>query len=271
MPGTSARGYSMVMTDHPAWAPAPGASPALVRAMPAPGGGHALVRADGTSAAWCCAGAAASEPGVFAFPAGAAPELAAPLASLGPVARFASLSLWEAVAAAVIRQVVRAAQARAQYQALCAAYGIRVQCGSLSGWLVPSPQAVLALTDAQFAALGLAFKRRALREAATAFAEHGRTWALMPAEDLATVLPSVRRVGPWTAGVAAADWSNDFSVYPYGDLAVRTWAGRAAPDSRWPAAEPAFRSRWEQAAGPHLAAVTLLTLAWGDHHARTDP
>ena len=259
--------YATVMTDHPAWAPVPG--PSLARAVPSPGGGHALITTDGTRAGWCCPQAAARQPGLFTLPAGAMPELAGPLASLEVVARFANPSLWDAIATAVIRQVVRAAQARAQYQALCAAYGTEVRCGTLAGRLLPSPEIVLGLDDAQFAAVGLAFKRGALRAAADAYLKDGDEWAALPVADLAAALPAVRRIGAWTAGAAAADWSNDFSVYPYSDLAVRTWAAKAAPDAGWPGDEPGFRVRWEQAAGPHLAEITLLTLAWGGHHART--
>lgn len=261
------RRYGTVMTDHPAWAPTVG--PWFARVMPSPDGSHALVRTDGTRAEWCCPLAAACEPGIFALPEGAAPELAAPLGTLGPVARFANPSLWDAIATAVIRQVVRADQARVQYRALCEAHGAEVRCGDLAGRLLPSPETVLGLSDARFKTLGLAFKREALRAAAEAFLEDGTVWALLPAGELAAVLPSVHRIGLWTAGAAAADWSNDFSLYPYGDLAVRTWATRAVPGAGWPGSEPGFRACWEQATGPHLADITLLTLAWGGHHART--
>jgi DNA-3-methyladenine glycosylase II len=108
------RNYDTVMTGHPAWVPAAG--PWLVRVMSCPDGGHVIVRTDGTRAEWCCSRAAARAPGIFAFPEGYATELAGPLRRLGPVARFANPSLWDAIATAVIRQVVRADQARAQYR-----------------------------------------------------------------------------------------------------------------------------------------------------------
>jgi DNA-3-methyladenine glycosylase II len=263
--------YSILMTDHPAWTPDGGR--ALVRAIPLSGGGHALARADGSSVEWCCdeAAALAPKPGVFALPvsaAGEVPELAGALGSLGAVARFANPSLWDAIGTAIIRQVVRAAQAQAQYRALCAAHGTPVRCGTMTGWLFPLPDAVLSLSDAQFAAVGLAFKRGALRGAAAAFTEHGTAWVSLPAAVLAAELVGIRRVGPWTAGAATADWANDFAAYPCGDLAVRTWAARAAPSAAWPGDEPGFRDRWRQIAGPHLAGLTLLTLAWGGAHAR---
>jgi DNA-3-methyladenine glycosylase II len=266
------RSYSTVMTDHPAWTPTDGR--AFVRAMRAGDRGHALARTDGSSVDWCCRDAAAvgPEPDLFFLPASAAgdvPELARALGSLGTVARFRNPSLWDAVGTAIIRQVVRAAQAQVQYRALCAAHGTPVRCGTMTGWLFPSPETVLGLGDAQFAAVGLAFKRGALRAAAAAFLQHGNAWAAMPADALVLELLRVRRVGPWTAGAATADWTNDFAAYPSGDLAVRTWAARAAPSAAWPADEPGFHRHWRQVAGPHLADVTLLTLAWGGRHART--
>lgn len=135
------RSYSTVMTDHPAWTPADG--PALVRAMRPGGQGHALAKTDGSSVDWCCQDAAAAglEPGVFALPAaGNVPELTRALGSLGAVARFRNPSLWDAVGTAIIRQVVRAAQAQGQYRALCVAHGTLVRCGTTSGWLFPSPE-----------------------------------------------------------------------------------------------------------------------------------
>jgi DNA-3-methyladenine glycosylase II len=264
--------YSAVMTDHPAWTPDGGR--ALVRAMPLSGGGHALARTDGSSVEWCCdeAAALAPEPGVFTLPlsaAGEVPELAGALGSLGAVTRFANPSLWDAVGTAIIRQVVRAGQAQAQYRALCAAHGTPVRCGTAAGWLFPSPETVLGLGDAEFAAVGLAFKRDALRAAAAAYAQHGREWVAMPAAVLVPALLAVRRVGPWTAGAAVADWANDFAAYPCGDLAVRTWAARAAPSAAWPGDEPGFGRHWRHVAGPHLADLTMFTLAWGGTHART--
>lgn len=88
--------------------------------------------------------------------------------------------------------------------------------------------------------------------------ERGSAWADMPADALVLELLRVRRVGPWTAGAATADWTNDFAAYPCGDLAVRKWAARAAPSAAWPADEPGFHRHWRQVAGPHLADVTLL-------------
>ncbi|WP_431981552.1 hypothetical protein [Streptomyces qinglanensis] len=85
-------------------------------------------------------------------------------------------------------------------------------------------------------------------------------------------LASVHRIGLWTASAAAADVTGDFSVYSHCDLAVRTWAGRAAPDLQLPDNESAFAARWHSFTDHDrtcLHALTLFTLTWGAH-ARTD-
>ena len=87
--------------------------------------------------------------------------------------------------------------------------------------------------------------------------------------DTVQELQRIPRIGPWTAGAAVADYSNDFTYYPYADLAVRTWARRAAPSYPWPDSEQAFGRLWQRLAGDQLATWTLLTLAWGSQHGDT--
>ena len=262
-------GADLVMTEHAAWT---GIVTARRRVVALPGGGRWLVSADGGQIAF----AAITGPGgppraeVFAMPAGglaAVPELGRALGVLGRVARVRNEDLWDAIATAIVRQVIRAGQARRMYRAFCAAHGEQVRTGNGLFALFPSPDTILRLGDADFAAAGMAFKRRALRSAAAAFLEHGATWRQLPPAALAGELQSVPRIGPWTAGAAAADWSNDFTVYPCADLAVRTWARTAAPAYPWPADEPGFGWVWRAVTGADLSAVTALTLAWGSHHA----
>ena len=71
----------------------------------------------------------------------------------------------------------------------------------------------------------------------------------------ADALQAIPRVGPWTARAAAADWSNDWALYPYTDLAVRTWAKRAAPSRYWPVDEPTFGRMWRALAGEGLSSL----------------
>lgn len=190
-----------------------------------------------------------------------------PLRADGPVARVRNSDVWEALGLAVTRQVIKAATARENYRRFCEAYGERYDTAAGPAWLFPSPETVLALTDAEFDVLRMKFFRGALRSAAEASLKSADDWAGMTGELLVAAVQSVRRIGPWTAGAAAADVTNDYSLYPFADLAVRTGAGKLAPSVDWPKPEPEFGRLWHAMAGGQLSEWTLLTLAWGVRHA----
>ncbi|WIM95738.1 hypothetical protein ACTOB_007867 [Actinoplanes oblitus] len=195
-------------------------------------------------------------------------EIATAVQALGPVCRVRNSDLWDAIGTAIIRQVIRAAQARQMYARFCLAHGTTVAPAAVHR-LFPSPERVLDLSPADFAELRMTFKQPALAAAATAYLTHRQTWEQLDPPALVTALQAVPRIGPWTAGAAVADWSGDFSVYPYADLAVRTWARRAAPATEWPEDEPSFAMRWRETAGKDLSALTQLVLAWGGTHVRS--
>jgi DNA-3-methyladenine glycosylase II len=261
-----------VMTDHPSWLVGGRTTFRVVRhersvwvlsCVPTSGSGDGvLARADLISGTG--AGPALD---VFDPMSLVGPEpLVARLRELGLVARWRNPDLWDAMATAVLRQVIRAGQARKLYQGFCRAHGEGVVTPFGEAWLFPIPEVVLGLSDVEFARLGLAFKRHALRAAAEACREFGSKWAMLQPVDLVTELRSVSRVGPWTAGAAVADLTNDFALYPFADLAVRTWVDRLAPGRAWPESEHDFALVWAGLAGDHLGAWTLLTLAWGNRH-----
>ncbi len=198
---------------------------------------------------------------------GDVPQLYSALRGLGLVARFRTLDLWDAIGIAIIRQVIRAAHAKRLYRGFCDAYGQRSSFMNGDGYaLFPDAETVLGLRDKQFAKVGLTFKRRPLGAAAEAYLKHSGQWRELAPDVLVQELQQVPRIGAWTAGAAVADFSNNFALYPYADLAVRTWAKRAAPSYDWPNDEKAFRRLWTALAGDHVATLTLLTLAWGSQH-----
>ncbi|MGH3619808.1 MAG: hypothetical protein ACRDQV_17590, partial [Pseudonocardiaceae bacterium] len=119
------------------------------------------------------------------------------------------------------------------------------------------------------ARLGMAFKARPLRAAAEACLEFGAKWAELDPAALVTEVQNVPRVGAWTAGATVADLTNDYTLYPFADLSVRTWAKRLTPQCCWPDTEPEFAQAWARLAGDQLSDWTLLTLAWGVRHAST--
>jgi DNA-3-methyladenine glycosylase II len=188
------------------------------------------------------------------------------VARLGVVLRLRNVDLWDALGTAIIRQVIRADQARLMYRRFCAAHGPAVATPVGERHLIPRPEVVLSLPATAFADIGMAFKRPALVAAADAFLMHGPAWAHLAPATLVVDLQQVPRIGPWTAGAAVADWSGDFSVYPYADLAVRTWARRADPSTDWPTDEASFAAYWRDLAGERLSELTQLILAWGGTH-----
>lgn len=191
----------------------------------------------------------------------------APLRAAGIVARWRNPDVWDALATSIVRQVIRAGHARTLYRRFCRAHGESVTTPMGETWLFPTPETVLALADVEFDRLGMAFKRRPLRAAAQACLEFGPKWAELDPAALADEVQTVSRIGPWTAGATVADLSNDYALYPFADLAVRTWAKQMTPGRTWPETEPEFASVWARLAGEQLSAWTLLTLAWGVRHA----
>ncbi|RKS04943.1 DNA-3-methyladenine glycosylase II [Nocardiopsis sp. Huas11] len=203
---------------------------------------------------------------------GSIPEnLRSALEEQGPVQRLRTADLWEALATAIIRQVIRADQARLMYHRFCDAHGAPLPEAGPSAF--PRPETVLALDEDDFAGLGMAFKRRPLIAAAGAFIESGTKWAELPADVLVEEVQAVPRIGPWTAGATLADVTGDFSLYPYGDMAVRKWAAHASPDIDWPTDEGTFARWWRSfAATPEqLSALTVLTLALGGPRGQDQP
>lgn len=259
----------MIMTDHPAWlhtdagaayrAVTVGDSAVLIKAEPAEGtevvdSGGSTLRVDTV------------DPSVLSGP----DDLVAPLKNAGIVVRVANPSLWNAVTAAIMRQVVQAGHARTRYLRFCTAYGEPVTRDGLTAWLFPEPHRILALTDEQFANVGAAFPKSALRDAARGFLTHGEVWERLPAIELVQALQTIPRVGHWTACTAVADYTNDFSFYDYSDIAVQPAARRLNPERDWPQGAPAFKAAWEEMAGNQLSAWTILTLTWGINHGKLD-
>ncbi|AWI29029.1 hypothetical protein [Streptomyces tirandamycinicus] len=195
--------------------------------------------------------------------------LKAGLDDLGPTQRLANPWLWDAISTAILRQVVRAGQARKLYRAWCKAYGTTIDTPHGELAVAPTAEEVLTLGDAQFASVGAKFHRSVLQAAATHHRLHVADWQQMDAGDLAAALTGVPRIGPWTASAAAADYTGDFSIYPHDDLAVRTWAAQIAPQHDWPdKKDKSFRPMWTGMAGPDRTALhtlTLSTLTWGSH------
>ncbi|WP_405798228.1 hypothetical protein [Streptomyces sp. NBC_01506] len=262
----------VLTTDHPAWIETQAG--AHVRAVRTASGVWALSWDVEGPHVTCVQGAENMKPlfvttNPSCLPDSVPAQLKAGLDGLGPTRRLANPWLWDAVTTAILRQVVRAGQARKLYRAWCGAYGTTLESptGELS--LAPTATRVLALDDKQFADVGAKFHRSALRAAATHYERHQAHWQRMNPRELVAALTSVPRIGPWTAAAAAADYTGDFSIYPHDDLAVRTWAAQIAPAHAWPGKkDKSFGPMWTAMAGLERTALhtlTLSTLTWGSH------
>ncbi|MFF3730768.1 hypothetical protein ACFYXM_10725 [Streptomyces sp. NPDC002476] len=263
---------SVLTTDHPAW-------------TELEGGGRARAVCTGTgvwAVAWdsdgvhltCVDGSEDVKPTVVTtdparVPADVPAQLREGLDGLGVTQRLANPWLWDAITTAVLRQVVRAEQARKLYRAWCWGYGSRYTTPYGELTLAPSPAQVLAPTDDEFANIGAKFHSTVLRAAAGLYEANAARWQHLGAPELTAALVRVPRIGPWTAAAAASDFTGDFAVYPHDDLAVRTWAAKIAPTYPWPdKKDKSFGPMWTGWAGPDrtaLHSLTLSTLTWGSH------
>ncbi len=196
--------FRSVITEHVAWRITQHGG---YRVFALPDGGQWLIRANGGELLSLPLVASSVEPRFEVFTmlqsevaTAEAPELFSALAELGTVARFRTPDLWEAIATAIVRQVVRAAQAKRLYRDFCQAYGQRITHLNGEGYaLFPAAETVLGLHDEQFATAGLTFKRRPLRAAAEAYLKHEAHWRDLPPGVLVQELQRIPRIGPWTA------------------------------------------------------------------------
>jgi DNA-3-methyladenine glycosylase II len=254
----------MIMTDHPGWILADDAD--AYRAFDIDGTATlvtATITANGTvvDAGENDMDVVEVDPAALSGP----DDLITALTELGVVARVRNSSLWDAISAALMRQVIRAGTARTRYRRFCAAYGEPVTRAGLTAHLFPRPEQLLELSDSDFADLGAGFHRDALRSAARSYLTDGERWRTLPPIELTTALQTVPRIGAWTSKTAVADWNNDFSFYDYSDIAVQPAARALSPSRVWPEGVPAFKAAWEETAKP-LSEWTILTLTWGINH-----
>jgi DNA-3-methyladenine glycosylase II len=176
-------------------------------------------------------------------------DLVRPLKDAGVIVRVRNPSLWDALSAAIMRQVIQAGHARTRYIRFCTAYGEPVTRDGVSAWLFPDPHRILALTDEQFQDVGAAFPAPALRDAARCFLAQGEHWQTLPVTEQATALQIIPRVGSWTARTTVADFTGDFSFYDYSDIAVQPAARRLTGPKVPPRTRP-LGKRWREISSP---------------------
>ena len=94
-------------------------------------------------------------------------------------------NLWNCIGTNIIRQVIRASQAKNMYRTFSEYVGERViLTGGIHYHLFPSPQKVLETPDSTYQRMGMSFKRDALKNAARFILEHADRLEKIQALDL---------------------------------------------------------------------------------------
>ncbi|MBB1033505.1 hypothetical protein G6031_03765 [Dietzia sp. CQ4] len=261
--------FDILITDHPAWIRT-GKTDWIRAVRDSYGVGrmicaHASIEGDVTINGPACLSFSDTVRIIDCEKVAGTSKLEEEIRTLGRVARWANTDAWDAVATAIIRQVIRAGHAKSLYRTVCERFGERVSGTHDVAYLFPTQHQLQLIPDEELVAAGLGFKIAALRAAADFFvtAEEDFECATYDAiEDL----QRIRRVGSWTARAAVADQTNDFSGYPHGDLAIRTWAAHMDPSVDWPQNDTEFAALWQTMAKGDLARWTVSAIAYGVRH-----
>ncbi len=171
-------------------------------------------------------------------------------------------TMFEAAAAAVVRQLVTYEEASASLGRLRARYGAPVEGTDLVAF--PSAPAVAAIPPHDLRAMGIGIRRATTLRLVASRARSIEALSSLPPEDVIARLQSLRGVGIWTATKVAVDAMGyqdgvlvGDAVLPY--LATKALTGEAGGDDALLAALEPFR--------PHRARVVrLLDLALLQDH-----
>lgn len=132
---------------------------------------------------------------------------------------------------AVLGQRITAAQAFAQWAALCRRYGEPAP-GPLSLFLPPSPERLLAIPSWEFHRLGIERQRARALVTVARHARYVQRTAELPGTDARRALMQLPGIGEWTAAVAVGVSHGDVDALPVGDFHVKNtvaWALTGAP------------------------------------------
>jgi DNA-3-methyladenine glycosylase II len=147
-------------------------------------------------------------------------------------------TLWEALVNAVVYQQVSLHAASAVVQRMIQQFGTPVEIDGVSVYPFPDAERVLAASDDALRGLGLsAGKIATLRRAADATHSSMLDTAgleALPSDEAATLLRSIKGIGPWTAAVMLLRGFGRVDVFPMNDSGVARnltlAAGGTAPD-----------------------------------------
>lgn len=175
--------------------------------------------------------------------------------------RLRNPDIWDALLPPLMHQRTTAKDAAGKYRRLCETYGRTVATDVGPALLAPRPDVVAELSDSDLAAIKLRGKAEPLRAMATAYLARATGWTNLSAGELYGELLTLPYVGRWSAGVATADVTNDFSYYAFsGQYVYARWQELFAEiGSELTMFQ--FRAAWDWLDRRHLSTVVLLTLA----------
>lgn len=189
------------------------------------------------------------------------PELSTALRELGTVARIRTGNLWEAIAAAILRDHIGA------YRSIAVSLGQPIRLPSGVTWpQFPAPEALEAQTPERLARFGIGDAAPVLRMAANLYTRCGPTWEASSPDVAVTAVQTLPGVDETTARLAVVDWSGRFDLYPLDDPQLRAWAIAVSPRAAWPTSAQEFSPIWTALAGNGLKDLTGLIAAWAWRH-----
>jgi len=190
-------------------------------------------------------------------------SLAENLKSLAPLVHIASASLEEALIKAIIRQVITAGHAKKLIHRFITRFGESYEYEGLVCYRFPTSERILEIPLEDLISCGLGFKAKLIKNIVEKLAKDGLREKLgnTPVSLTFEHLQEIKGIGRWTAHTALCDTTGDWSLYPFDDLAVRTWASKLWPNRNWPTDPEDFRKEWENLNGNYVGQVTFYLLA----------
>jgi DNA-3-methyladenine glycosylase II len=179
-----------------------------------------------------------------------------------PLIHIASASLGESLIKAIIRQVISATQAKKLLHLFITKYGITWAHNGTTYLSFPELELISQLSLDELTLCGFGYKARIIQQTARSILTTNLEEEVnnVSSETAIALLQNLKGVGYWTAHVAICDLRGDWSLYPFNDLAVRTWASKLWTDYHWPSNEKDFLKMWETINGTYTGLITFYLL-----------
>lgn len=190
-------------------------------------------------------------------------QLANRFKNLAPLVHVSSASLEEALIKAIIRQVIKAEHAKKLIHRFITSFGESYNYDGVICYTFPTIEKILELSLDDLVSCGLGFKAALIKNVAKKIEKDNLKQKInvVSTETALEILQEIKGIGHWTAHVTLCDLKGDWSLYPFDDLAVRTWASNLWSGYNWPQNPQVFRQEWERLNGSYVGQITFFLLA----------